>query len=158
VVPRLKACVKLLHLGGTSLSFDGSSASDVSHRYLWGQAVDQLLADEQPTSAGTAGNILQALGDNLGTVREVADLSGGATNITNHRRFSAYGNLVISKVATIVTIVQRRVELESIRKESFKSFKAIGKDRDCVNCRLQDFSQSPESRPASSKPAVFLDK
>ncbi len=76
------------------LEFNGSSASDVSHRYLWGPAVDQLLADEQPTSTGSAGNVLWGLSDNLGTIRDIADLSGSTTSITNHRRFGAYGNLV----------------------------------------------------------------
>jgi len=29
------------------LEFDASAASDVSHRYLWSDAVDQLLAEQQ---------------------------------------------------------------------------------------------------------------
>lgn len=76
------------------LEFDANTSADVSHRYLWGPQVDQLLADEQVTSTGSAGNILWALGDNLGTIRDIADLSGGTTTITNHRRFGSYGNLV----------------------------------------------------------------
>jgi hypothetical protein len=32
--------------GQIVLQFDGDSASDLSHRYLWGPAVDQILADE----------------------------------------------------------------------------------------------------------------
>lgn len=76
------------------LEFKSSSANDVSHRYLWGPAVDQLFADEQPTSTGSAGNVLWALGDNLGTIRDIADLSGSTTSVTNHRRFGAYGDLI----------------------------------------------------------------
>jgi RHS repeat-associated protein len=76
------------------LEFKSGSASDLSHRYLWGPAVDQLFADEQPTSTGSAGNVLWALGDNLGSIRDIADLSGSTTSVTNHRRFGAYGNLV----------------------------------------------------------------
>jgi RHS repeat-associated protein len=76
------------------LEFDGSSASDVSHRYLWGPVVDQLFADEQPTSTGSAGNVLWGLSDNLGTLRDIGDLSGSTTSVTNHRRFGSYGNLV----------------------------------------------------------------
>ncbi len=38
--------------------------------------------------------MLWALGDNLGTIRDIADLSGSTTSVTNHRRFGAYGNLV----------------------------------------------------------------
>ena len=76
------------------LEFDANTSADVSHRYLWGPQVDQLLADEQVTSTSSAGNILWALSDNLGSVRDIADLSGGTTTVTNHRRFGAYGNLV----------------------------------------------------------------
>ena len=76
------------------LEFKSGSASDVSHRYLWGIAVDQFFADEQPTSTGSAGNVLWGLGDNLGTLRDIADLSGSTTSVTNHRRFGAYGDLV----------------------------------------------------------------
>jgi RHS repeat-associated protein len=76
------------------LEFKSGSASDVSHRYLWGPAVDELFADEQPTNTGSAGNILWGLGDNLGTLRDIADLSGSTTSVTNHRRFGAYGDLV----------------------------------------------------------------
>ncbi|MEO8271159.1 MAG: hypothetical protein ABI557_15665, partial [Aureliella sp.] len=32
------------------LQFDGAAASNQSHRYLWAEQVDQLLADEQITS------------------------------------------------------------------------------------------------------------
>ncbi len=73
----------------------------MSHRYLWGPAVDQLFADEQPTSTGSAGNVLWALGDNLGTIRDIADLSGSTTSVTNHRRFGAYGNLVSESNAAV---------------------------------------------------------
>ena len=76
------------------LEFRSGSASDVSHRYLWGPAVDQFFADEQPTSTGSAGNVLWGLGDNLGTLRDIADLTGSTTSVTNHRRFGSYGDLV----------------------------------------------------------------
>ena len=40
--------------------------SDLSHRYLWGPAVDQIFADEQITTAGQAGMLSLPLTDNLG--------------------------------------------------------------------------------------------
>jgi RHS repeat-associated protein len=83
------------------LEFDAAAATDVSHRYLWGPQVDQLLADEQVTGVGSAGNALWALGDNLGTIRDIADFSSGTTTVTNHRKFGAYGNLVSESNAAV---------------------------------------------------------
>ncbi|MEO8271692.1 MAG: hypothetical protein ABI557_18360 [Aureliella sp.] len=45
------------------LQFDGAAASNQSHRYLWAEQVDQLLADEQITSPSVAGNTLWGLAD-----------------------------------------------------------------------------------------------
>jgi RHS repeat-associated protein len=78
------------------VQFDGTGGSDLaaanlSHRYLWGPAVDQLMADEQVTNADT---VVWALTDNLNTVRDLAVYSGGTTAVVNHRVFSAYGGLL----------------------------------------------------------------
>ena len=77
------------------------SASDLSHRYLWGPAVDQIVADEQlsPVTGGgyqlsTPGSVVWALTDNQNTVRDLATYSGGTTTVVNHRVFSAYGQLL----------------------------------------------------------------
>jgi len=88
------------------LEFDGTvdatqgnpplGASALSHRYLWGPAVDQLMADEQ-TSGTTSTGTLWALTDNENTVRDLATYqagSPGTTAVVNHRVFSAYGQLV----------------------------------------------------------------
>ena len=87
------------------LQFDGTSAtgspaaltaSDLSHRYLWGPAVDQILADEQVPGA-TAGTTVWTLTDNQNTVRDLAVYtpgSPGTTAIVNHQVFSAYGQFV----------------------------------------------------------------
>jgi len=71
------------------------AASDLSHRYLWGPAVDQILADEQVTSLETSGNVLYTLTDHQNTVRDLAtyDSENDITTIANHRVFSAYGAL-----------------------------------------------------------------
>jgi RHS repeat-associated protein len=73
--------------------FDGAgtsalTAANLSHRYLWGPAVDQLLADEQVTNGDL---VVWALGDNQNTVRDLATYSNGVTTVVNHRVFSAYG-------------------------------------------------------------------
>jgi RHS repeat-associated protein len=77
------------------------AATDLSHRYLWGPAVDQLLADEQltPVVGGgydltSPGNVVWTLADNENTVRDLATYSNGTTTVQNHREFSAYGELL----------------------------------------------------------------
>jgi RHS repeat-associated protein len=64
------------------------TAANLSHRYLWGPAVDQLLADEQVSNGDV---VVWALGDNQNTVRDLATYSNGVTTVVNHRVFSAYG-------------------------------------------------------------------
>ena len=85
------------------LQFDGSAASDLSHRYLWSNQVDGLLADEQVTSPSTGGNTLWGLGDHLGTLRDIADLneSSGVTSVTNHRTYNAFGKLTAETNAAV---------------------------------------------------------
>jgi RHS repeat-associated protein len=84
------------HNGQIALQFDGAAASDLSHRYLWGPAVDQLLADEQVTSLGSAGTVLYPLGDHLNSNRDIAthNSSTHVTTIANHRNYDAFGNLI----------------------------------------------------------------
>jgi RHS repeat-associated protein len=85
------------HEGGqVVLDFDGSAASDLTHRYLYSNVVDQILASEDVTSLSQAGNVLWPLSDHLGTTRDIADRneSTGVTTVTNHRRFDSYGNLI----------------------------------------------------------------
>jgi RHS repeat-associated protein len=77
------------------LKFNGSSASNLANRYLWGPAIDQILADEQVTSLNNPGSVLWPLGDNLGTVRDLLtyDSQTDTTTVANHRVFDAYGKL-----------------------------------------------------------------
>lgn len=69
------------------------AASDLSHRYLWGPAVDMLLADEQVDDLfdATDNETLWALTDNLGSVKDVVDSSG---TLRFHRLFDSFGNTV----------------------------------------------------------------
>ena len=83
-----------------ALQFDKSgtgsaAASDLSRRYLWGAAVDQILADEQVTDLETAGNVLWPLVDHLNTVRDLATYNSQSheTTIANHRIFDAFGKM-----------------------------------------------------------------
>jgi RHS repeat-associated protein len=81
------------------------AASDLSHRYLWGPAVDQLLADEQVHGLTSAANndTLWALADNLGSVRDVVDSDG---HLRIHRSFDTFGIVVdeIHKSASGTTV------------------------------------------------------
>jgi RHS repeat-associated protein len=74
--------------GQIILEFDGT---DLSHRYLYGPAVDQLLADEN-----ALGDVLYPLADHLNTARDLAmyDFVQDETTIVNHRVFDSFGNLI----------------------------------------------------------------
>ena len=78
------------------------TANDLSHRYLNGPAVDQVLADEQlvPVTGGgydltSPGNVVWTLTDNEGTVRDLATYNAqtGVTTVANHRVYDSFGNL-----------------------------------------------------------------
>jgi RHS repeat-associated protein len=79
------------------LQFDKTGSGDVeiedlSHRYLWGPAVDELLADEQVdwSDEDADGEVLWALTDHLGSVRDVANNSG---SVVNHISYDSFGNV-----------------------------------------------------------------
>jgi RHS repeat-associated protein len=71
---------------------EGSSsmtAADLSHRYTWlPGAVDQLMSDEQTDK------VVWTVGDNQGTIRDLAVMDSGVTSVVNHRVFDSFGNLV----------------------------------------------------------------
>lgn len=67
--------------------------AELSHRYLWGEIVDQLFTDEQVdwTDSDADGEVLWAVTDAQGSVRDVIDSNG---TLRLHRRFDAFGNIV----------------------------------------------------------------
>ena len=65
-----------------ALTFDGQG--NQTHRYLYGSGVDQILADETPTSVNWA------LVDHQGTVRDVVDSNGA---VLNHLIYDSYGQV-----------------------------------------------------------------
>ena len=79
------------------LAFDGNG--NLTDRYLWGPAVDQVLADEHFTISGTPSNqlpsspgtTLWSLGDNQNTVRDVVTDSG---TLEQHIAYSPFGQHV----------------------------------------------------------------
>ena len=81
------------HNGGSSSKKTGSgslAASNLSDRYLWGATVDQILADGQVTSLGTAGTNLWGLADHEGTIRDIVNDSG---SVVDHRVFDGFGKV-----------------------------------------------------------------
>lgn len=76
--------------GGSNLTED-----DLSHRYLWGPVVDQLLADEQVDGYTEAGETLWALTDQLGSVRDMVsyDDATSDTILRKHTSYDAFGNV-----------------------------------------------------------------
>jgi hypothetical protein len=75
------------------------AAADLAHRYLWGNAVDQLLADEQvhyddQLDDSVTDGIRWPLGDHLGIVRDLAeyDSLNDATSTVNHRVRGSFGS------------------------------------------------------------------
>jgi RHS repeat-associated protein len=76
------------------LQFENGSgtldASNLSHRYTWlPGAVDQLMSDEQVSD-----KVVWTLGDNQGTIKDLAVMDSGVTSVVNHRVYDSYGNLV----------------------------------------------------------------
>jgi RHS repeat-associated protein len=91
------------------LEFDGTASTsplgvaNLSHRYLWGPAVDQILADEQVTDPTQSGNVLLPLTNNVGTVCDLAQFNAetGATSVVDHRVYDSFGNLVSQTNAAV---------------------------------------------------------
>lgn len=76
-------------------------SNNVEHRYLWGPAVDQLLADEEVIAG--QGVTRWALTDHLGTVRDLAEYDSvtGESEVVDHRVFDAFGRETYDSNAAI---------------------------------------------------------
>jgi RHS repeat-associated protein len=92
-----RAAVTMENIGQIVLHFDSDGQGDpqLAHRYLWGPAVDQILADEQVTDPTAPDNIVWPLTDHLNTVRDMAmyDADTDTTTIVNHLIYDAYGRI-----------------------------------------------------------------
>jgi hypothetical protein len=95
--------------GQVALQFDGSEgpgSETLSHRYLYGPAIDQIMADEQVWSLTDPGQVLWPLTDHLGSVRDIVTYSEGTdeTTVLNHRVYDSFGNLTSGRVALSVPL------------------------------------------------------
>ncbi len=92
-----RAAVTIENIGQIVLRFEADAQGDpqLAHRYLWGPAVDQILADEQVTDPTAPGNVVWPLTDHLNTVRDLAiyDADTDTTTIVNHLIYDAYGRI-----------------------------------------------------------------
>ena len=71
---------------------DGGTYSDeLTNRYLWGQAVDQLLAQETVDDGGVE-DVLYPVTDNLGSVRSLVEYDG---DIVSTYSYDSYGNVTV---------------------------------------------------------------
>ncbi len=77
-----------------ALQFDDSG--DLTHRYLHGPAIDQVLADEV-----VGEGFLWTLSDHLGSIRDLTDSDG---NLVNHIQYDSFGNIVAQTDAAISTL------------------------------------------------------
>ena len=66
-----------------TLQFDGSN--NLTHRYLHGPNVDQILADEN-----VGGTLYWVLTDDLGTERDIVNSSA---TVLNHLKFDSFGKV-----------------------------------------------------------------
>jgi RHS repeat-associated protein len=66
------------------LSFD--SNNNVTHRYLYGPAIDMVLVDEI-----SATNVLWPLTDNQGTIRDITNNAGA---VQNHITYNSFGRII----------------------------------------------------------------
>jgi RHS repeat-associated protein len=89
------------------MQFDGTgsgslAATNLSDRYLWGAAVDQLMADEHVTNGlSQTGTVVWTLTDNENTVRDLATYSTGTATVVNHRVYDSFGNLTSQTNAAV---------------------------------------------------------
>ena len=88
----------------------GLGVGDLSHRYLW--AADQLLADEQAPAGGWtwdsldnhltgSGTVYWPLADNQGTIRDIAELGSGGTQVVDHLVYNSFGQLISQSNAAV---------------------------------------------------------
>jgi RHS repeat-associated protein len=78
------------------LSFDGDD--NLTHRYLYGDAVDQLFADESAT-----GDVLWGLTDHQNTPRDVVeyDADTDTTTVANHISYDGFGRIKSETAAAV---------------------------------------------------------
>jgi RHS repeat-associated protein len=70
---------------GDNIVLEYNGSNTLTHRYVHGPDVDQILADEDATNA-----ILWPFADNLGTVRDLVNSNG---TVQNHIKYESFGKV-----------------------------------------------------------------
>ncbi|MCL4695266.1 MAG: RHS repeat-associated core domain-containing protein [Candidatus Hydrogenedentes bacterium] len=80
----------------------GMQGGHLRERYLWGPAVDQILAEEA-VNGGSAEHVLWTLTDHLNTVRDLARYVPGTdtTTVLNHLAYNAFGEVTSETNAAV---------------------------------------------------------
>jgi RHS repeat-associated protein len=78
--------------------FRGVQPQTLTHRYLHGAVVDQIFAREDVESLWQPGDVLWALTDHLGTVRDVID---SMATVVNHIRYDSFGKITSETNAAV---------------------------------------------------------
>ena len=90
------AALEIHDQNGLAASGTGETAPHRQHRYMYGQAVDEILASEDTAAAGNAtGAVLWGLGDHEGTIRDIVNNSGA---VVDHRKFDSFGKMTSESV------------------------------------------------------------
>jgi RHS repeat-associated protein len=87
------------------LSFDGNS--NLTHRYLHGAMLDQILADDR------GNNLTWMLTDNIGTVRDIVNNSGAVQNSLKYESFGKIASQTNASVETRFGYTGRELDSES---------------------------------------------
>jgi RHS repeat-associated protein len=82
----LVATVEQMVYNGANITLTFDGVGNLTHRYLYGSVRDQVLADET-----SSGQILWALSDNQGSVRDIVDSTGSGLN---HITYDSFGKVV----------------------------------------------------------------
>jgi RHS repeat-associated protein len=82
-----------------------AGVTDLTHRYLWGSAVDQIPADEA-VDDGTPDDVAWALTDHLNSVRDLVEYNPGSdtTSVIKHVTYDAFGNLTSDSASAVASL------------------------------------------------------
>ncbi|MEJ5341556.1 MAG: RHS repeat-associated core domain-containing protein [Thermogutta sp.] len=88
--------------GYPSANWQNMQVSHLRQRYLWGPAVDQILAEENVDN-GSDETVQWTLTDHLNTVRDIAKYDSGSdmTTAVNHLIYDAFGKVTSESNPTI---------------------------------------------------------
>jgi RHS repeat-associated protein len=87
------ATVEQMIYNGANITLTFDEVGNLTHRYLYGSVIDQVLADET-----SSGQILWALSDNQGSVQDVIDSAG---SVLNHVSYDGFGKVISETSPTI---------------------------------------------------------